>query len=155
MEKLLLVAALVCQPALWAEYLTLNKLVVKMVMQDELCRRFLAIPGVGAVTALNVACAIDDPARFRRSRDVAAYFWPDVEALAVRHLDRRQGADQQGRRRRCPAVAIRGCDRDVEAVQGQGRDQKLGSEDRQAPLSRQGGGCGGTQTGNRDARDVA
>jgi len=30
--------------------------------------------GVGAVTALNVASAIDDPARFRRSRDVAAYF---------------------------------------------------------------------------------
>jgi transposase len=54
--------------ALWAEYLTLNKLVVKIVMQDELCRRFLAILGVGAVTALNVACAIDDPARFRRSR---------------------------------------------------------------------------------------
>lgn len=60
--------------ALWAEYLTLNKLAVKIVMQDELCRRFLAIPGVGAVTALNVACAIDDPARFRCSRDVAAYF---------------------------------------------------------------------------------
>lgn len=60
--------------ALWAEYLTLNKLVVRIVMQDDLCRRFLAIPGVGAVTALNVACAIDDPARFRRLRDVAAYF---------------------------------------------------------------------------------
>jgi transposase len=37
-------------------------------------RRFLAIPGIGAVTALNVACAIDDPTRFKRSRDVAAYF---------------------------------------------------------------------------------
>jgi hypothetical protein len=44
---------------------------------------------------------------------------------------------------------VRGCDRDAETVQGQGRDQRLGSEDRQAPLSRQGGGCGGTQTGDR------
>lgn len=60
--------------ALWAEYLTLNKLVVQMAMRDELCRRFMAIPGVGPVTALSFSSAIDDPSRFRRSRDVAAYF---------------------------------------------------------------------------------
>lgn len=60
--------------ALWAEYLVLNKLVVQMAMRDELCRRFMAIPGVGPVTALSFSSAIDDPARFRRSRDVAAYF---------------------------------------------------------------------------------
>lgn len=34
----------------------------------------MAIPGVGPVTALSFSSAIDDPARFRRSRDVAAYF---------------------------------------------------------------------------------
>ena len=33
-----------------------------------------AIPGVGPVTALTFRTAIDDPSRFRRSRDVAAYF---------------------------------------------------------------------------------
>lgn len=60
--------------ALWAEYLILNKLVVQLAMQDELCRRFMAIPGVGPVTALSFTTAIDDPARFKRSRDVAAYF---------------------------------------------------------------------------------
>jgi len=60
--------------ALWAEYLVLNKLVVQIAMRDELCRRFMAIPGVGPVTALNFSSAIDDPVRFRRSRDVAAYF---------------------------------------------------------------------------------
>ncbi len=32
------------------------------------------IPGVGPVTALSFMTAIDDPTRFRRSRDVAAYF---------------------------------------------------------------------------------
>nr|WP_281035276.1 transposase [Mesorhizobium sp. M7A.T.Ca.TU.009.02.1.1] len=31
-------------------------------------------PGVGSVTAVFVHDAIDDPTRFRRSRDVAAYF---------------------------------------------------------------------------------
>jgi transposase len=60
--------------ALWAEYLVLNKLAVQMAMRDELCRRFMAIPGVGPVTALSFSSAIDDPTRFRRSRNVAAYF---------------------------------------------------------------------------------
>jgi len=60
--------------ALWTEYLTLNKLVVQLAMRNELCRRFMEIPGVGPVTALSFNTAIDDPSRFRRSRDVAAYF---------------------------------------------------------------------------------
>ncbi len=45
-----------------------------MVAQSELCRRFMAIAGVGPVTALSFMTAIDDPTRFRRSRDVAACF---------------------------------------------------------------------------------
>ncbi|ESY14489.1 hypothetical protein X750_30310 [Mesorhizobium sp. LNJC394B00] len=36
--------------------------------------RFMAIPGVAPVTALSFMMAIDDPALFRCSRDVAAYF---------------------------------------------------------------------------------
>jgi transposase len=34
----------------------------------------MTIPGVGPVTALTFCSAVDDPSRFRRSRDVAAYF---------------------------------------------------------------------------------
>lgn len=60
--------------ALWAEYVKLHKLVIQIVARDELCRRYLEIPGVGPVTALTFVTAIDDPHRFRRSRDVAAYF---------------------------------------------------------------------------------
>ena len=37
------------------------------------CRRLMTIPGVGRLTALAFAAAIDDPDRFRRSRDVGAY----------------------------------------------------------------------------------
>ena len=37
------------------------------------CRRLMTIPGVGRLTALAFAAAIDDPNRFRRSRDVGAY----------------------------------------------------------------------------------
>ncbi len=60
--------------ALWAQYLRLHDLVVQLVARDELCRRYMRIPGVGPVTALTVRTAIGDPKRFRRSHIVAAYF---------------------------------------------------------------------------------
>lgn len=65
---------LAARAALWKEYLHLHQLVVAHVAQDELCRRFMGIPGVGPVTALAFRTAVEDPTRFKRSRDVAAYF---------------------------------------------------------------------------------
>lgn len=67
-------AMLAVRTVLWKQYCKLHDLVVKFVARNELCRRFMAIPGVGPVTALSFMTAIDDPSRFRRSRDVAAYF---------------------------------------------------------------------------------
>lgn len=78
--------------ALWAEYVKLHKLVLQIVARDELCRRYLEIPGVGPVTALTFVTAIDDPARFRRSRDVAAYF-----GLTSRRWQSGSSIDIQGR----------------------------------------------------------
>ncbi|MEL6208287.1 MAG: IS110 family transposase [Pseudomonadota bacterium] len=46
----------------------------KLVRASDACRRLMAIPGVGPLTALAFTAAIDDPERFRRSRDVGAYF---------------------------------------------------------------------------------
>jgi transposase len=40
----------------------------KMAKASAACRRLMSIPGVGAFTA-----AVDDPGRFRRSRDIGAY----------------------------------------------------------------------------------
>jgi len=37
------------------------------------CRRLMAIPGVGQLTALAFTAAIDDAQRFKRSRDIGAY----------------------------------------------------------------------------------
>ncbi|MGY3387627.1 transposase [Bradyrhizobium sp. USDA 3311] len=68
---------------------------MKLVAGQELCRRFLQIPGVGPTVALSFMTAVDDPSRFRRLRDVAAYFGL-TSRRAVRHLDRRPGPDQQG-----------------------------------------------------------
>jgi transposase len=37
-------------------------------------RRSMTVPGIGPITALAFYAAVDDPARFRRSRSVGAYF---------------------------------------------------------------------------------
>lgn len=65
---------LVARAALWTQYLKLHALTVRVVAQDEVCRRFMAIPGVGPIAALTFRTAVDDPMRFKRSRDVGAYF---------------------------------------------------------------------------------
>ncbi|GJE03565.1 IS110 family transposase [Methylobacterium isbiliense] len=45
----------------------------KMVRASDACRRLMTIPGVGQLTALAFTAAVDDPERFRRSRDVGPY----------------------------------------------------------------------------------
>jgi transposase len=67
-------AMLTARAALWAQYTRLHALVVRFVAQSEVCSRFMEIPGVGPVAAMTFMTAIDDPSRFKRSRDVAAYF---------------------------------------------------------------------------------
>jgi transposase len=59
--------------ALWQEYVRLHKVVLEIVRQDELCRRFMRIPGVGPISALAYKTLIDDPRRFRHSKTVGAY----------------------------------------------------------------------------------
>jgi transposase len=45
----------------------------KMVRASDACRRLMTIPGVGQLTALAFTAAVDDPDRFKRSRDIGAY----------------------------------------------------------------------------------
>jgi transposase len=45
----------------------------RLAHSSEACRRLMTIPGVGRLTALAFVAAIDEPERFRRSRDVGAY----------------------------------------------------------------------------------
>lgn len=45
----------------------------RLVRASDACRRLMTIPGVGQLTALAFTAAVDDPARFRRSRDLGAY----------------------------------------------------------------------------------
>ncbi len=45
----------------------------KMARVSGACCRLMTIPGVGQLTALAFTAAVDDPGRFRRSRDIGAY----------------------------------------------------------------------------------
>jgi transposase len=45
----------------------------KLTRASNACRRLMTIPGVGHLTALAFTAAVDDPERFRRSRDLGAY----------------------------------------------------------------------------------
>ena len=47
---------------------------LRIVRTDDVCRRLMTVPGVGAVVALTFTSAVDDPSRFRRSKDVGAHF---------------------------------------------------------------------------------
>jgi transposase len=59
--------------AVLAAVVAIDKDIKRMVRASEVCRRLMTIPGVGQLTALAFTAAIDDPERFRRSRDVGAY----------------------------------------------------------------------------------
>jgi transposase len=60
--------------ALRAEYQVLHRAVLAIVREDTVCRRLMTVPGVGALVAIAYTSAVDDPARFRRSRAVGAHF---------------------------------------------------------------------------------
>lgn len=51
----------------------LDKVVAQTAADIEICRRFMDIPGVGAITALSFYSAICDPNRFEKSVDVGPY----------------------------------------------------------------------------------
>lgn len=52
----------------------LDKLVEHHARNEQSCRHLMTIPGIGAVTAVAYTSAVDDPRRFRQSRNVGAYF---------------------------------------------------------------------------------
>jgi transposase len=51
----------------------LDRLVIKQAKENAMCRHLMSIPGVGVLTALAFMTAIEDPARFQKSRSVGAF----------------------------------------------------------------------------------
>ncbi|MEP2202399.1 MAG: IS110 family transposase, partial [Tateyamaria sp.] len=59
---------------LYQHFLELDRRVKRAAGQDGVCMRMMTVPGVGPIAALTFKAAVDDPARFKRSRTVAAHF---------------------------------------------------------------------------------
>src|SRR3974390_34624 len=87
---------LAARQALQVQYQALHAMVLKAVRAHQVCRRLLTVPGVGAVTALVFATAIDDPARFVRSRDVGAHLGLTPRKYASGETDRNGGISKCG-----------------------------------------------------------
>lgn len=88
-------ALLRTREALRREMALLHRELLLIVKNDELCRRFMSIPGVGPVTALAFKTTIDRPDRFRRSSDVGAH-------LGLTPRQHQSGeTDRHGRITRC------------------------------------------------------
>jgi transposase len=52
----------------------LNRRLLVIVRDDDVCRRLMTVPGVGPVVALTYRATVDVPARFRNSKAVGAVF---------------------------------------------------------------------------------
>jgi len=57
-----------------AQLLVYDKAVIQRARSDDTARLLMSAPGVGVVVALAYITGVEDPARFKRSSSVAAYF---------------------------------------------------------------------------------
>lgn len=85
----------------------------------------MTIPGVGHLTALAFTAAVDDPGRFRPSRDLGAYL-----ALMPRRYQSGE-VDYTGSISKCgdradANPALRSCERHADALQGTAEVERLG-----------------------------
>jgi transposase len=67
-------AMLRAREALQTEFGKLHRAMLAIVRGDEVCRRLMTVPGVGALIAVTFTSAVDQPERFSRSRAVGAHF---------------------------------------------------------------------------------
>jgi transposase len=74
----------------------LHRLLLAVVRNDDVCRRFMTIPGVGPVVALTYRATVDVPARFRNSKTVGAIFGLTPRRQQSGEIDRMGGISKCG-----------------------------------------------------------
>jgi transposase len=65
---------LAVRAALQTEFARLHRALLVVVRADPICRQLMSVPGVGAIVAITFKSGVDDPTRFRRSRDIGPHF---------------------------------------------------------------------------------
>lgn len=63
---------------------------------SKVCRNLMSIPGVGPVTAVAFVTAVDDPAKFRKSKSVGAYFGLTPRRYQSGEVDQNGGISKCG-----------------------------------------------------------
>ena len=74
----------------------LDRLLVRQAAADPACRRPTTIPGVGAITATCFVSTVDDPLRFARTDQVAAYLGLTPRRWQSGEVDRQGGISKAG-----------------------------------------------------------
>ncbi len=87
--RLCMEALLSAREAIMRQLAGLHGELLRVTKNDELCVRFMGIPGVGPVTALAFKTAVDRPDRFRRSSDVGAHLGLTPRQHQSGEIDRR------------------------------------------------------------------
>jgi transposase len=74
----------------------LDKQCAAIAKASEVCKRLMTVPGVGVITALTFRAEIDDPLRFKRSRDVGVHIGLTPRRYASGETDRSGGISKCG-----------------------------------------------------------
>jgi len=67
-------AMLRARDALQTEFARLHRAMLAIARTNDVCRRLMSVPGVGALIAVTFTSAVDHPERFSHSRAVGAHF---------------------------------------------------------------------------------
>jgi transposase len=67
-------AMLAARAVLETEFKRLHRALLGIVRDDPVCRQLMSVPGVGAIVAITFRSGVDDPTRFKHSRDVGPHF---------------------------------------------------------------------------------
>jgi transposase len=79
-----------------AQQKAMDKQCLTIAKADAVCKRLMTIPGVGVITALTFQAEIEDPLRFRKSRDVGVHVGLTPRRFSSGEVDRSGGISKCG-----------------------------------------------------------
>jgi transposase len=91
-----LITLLDARQALLRQQQMLDKQCGSLARKDAVCKRLMTVPGVGIITALTFKAEIDDPLRFKKSRDVGVHIGLTPRRYASGEVDRSGGITKCG-----------------------------------------------------------
>lgn len=140
---------LAARTALESEFKRLHRGLLALVRDDPVCRQLMSVPGVGAITAITFKSGVDDPSRFRRSRDVGPHFGLTPRKYQSGELDVTGSISKVGDRMVRTALY-----EDADTHRPLLGPQGLGNGSREAARHQEGARCFGAQARRHPPPDV-